>query len=160
MLPLAGILSSDQPPTFSSRIAASCEGRAQERNVSALWSAFEAPCPRIIHVTPQTHKLCHTSAIDISFPVRTLSIHFCTHCLILSSISAILRACVSRSCKLRSSDYRLFVTMEAARNITASMAVLTATSLDAAGSGVMPPEGPRRVTEVRRRVVIMEWGPC
>jgi hypothetical protein len=38
--------------------------------------------------------------------------------------------------------------MEAAQDITASMAALTATPLFPAGLDAMPPEGPRRMTEV------------
>lgn len=54
--------------------------------------------------------------------------------------------------QLRSSDHRRPAIMEATRTITASMAALTATPLAVAGSGFMPYQDPRRITEVRRRV--------
>jgi hypothetical protein len=42
--------------------------------------------------------------------------------------------------------------MEATQDITASMAALTATPLFSAGLDAMPPEGPRRMTEVGRHI--------
>ena len=128
------------------RVAILYECQAPEGKASAPWSAVELPCLRIIHVIPQTYKLCHTSASGTSLSVRN-------NCLLAPTarfytLLTVLHTCIELYIQATFFWPLVFPTQD----ITASMAALTATPLLAAGWAAMLPEGPRRVTEVRSRV--------